>query len=260
MENRVETIIVGATYFGVGYAAAHPGCLILEASEILGGDFHHSARAVDQNELSEEETGTELGQLMKEYHILENGRFDVLKSILALHEYVSRHKEISILLNVNILSIESAKDGYRVTYSSNEGIHTVFCNRIIDTTVRRATCPEGAVCRKKSLNLFTVCTSEQFDSRLTEACPDCVVTAGMYPGERLVKIPFDAQEKLLDAYGTVTELWKKAFPCGEEKILFIAQDFDYVCERTNEESAPYVWNGGRFPHPLIAFAKGVNAE
>ncbi len=130
---------------------------------------------------------------------------------------------------------------------------------LLDTTVLRDTYPEGIVCSAKTLSLFTVCLEENiFEERINSAVPDCIIEEGINPGEKIVKFPFSADTELPEAYEKITRLWKKAFPCGEEKILFIAQDFDYSCSAKNEESAPCVWAGTDFANPLTAFWEGMN--
>lgn len=47
MAKEISTLIVGGSYFGIGYASAHPDCMILEESHILGNDFHKSLRTAD---------------------------------------------------------------------------------------------------------------------------------------------------------------------------------------------------------------------
>lgn len=257
MGKQVELLIAGATYFGIGYASVHPDCLILEPSQILGGDFHKGMRTAVTAGLGEQEANTVLGKLMKEYGVWEKDKFDILKAAPALHEYVSRTENLHLLLNVKILSIEHTDGAYGVEYISNSGIHHIRCKRILDTTVLRDTYPSGARCISKTLNLFTLCRSEGFEDKLKSACPECVTEDGVNPGEKIVRLPFHPQETLLHAYETIVERWKKAFPDGEEKILFVAEDFEYDCVRANDDPAPCIWSGRKFSNPLTAFVKGM---
>lgn len=258
MKNKIDTVIVGATYFGIGYASAHPNCMIIESSQILGGDFHHSGRTADVRGIGEKEGATDLGKLMQELQIWENDKFDVLKASPAIHKYVCEtNEDINILLDAKIISIDKAADGCSVKYMDNEGIHQVHCNKMLDTTMCRDTYPAGAVCTAKTLNLFTVNVTEDFESKLKAVCPECQIEEGKNEREKIVKIPFDPAAKMLDAYGQMIEIWKHAFPAREEKILFVAEDFEYTCEERSDNSAPCAWNGGRFANPLTAFVEGM---
>lgn len=256
MKNKRKTVIAGASYFGIGYAAAHPDCLILDSSQILGGDFHAGARTAVPPNPDIQDACPELTALMKEYQAYKDGRFDVPKAAPVIHEYAARHKEINILLDARILSVTQTEAGYHVEYADNDGVHGIDCEKMLDTTTLRDTCPEGAVCLSKTLNLFTISLEAGFDQKVKNAVPGCIIEDGMNPGEKTVKIPFPPEEKLLRAYRAAAGLWKQAFPDGKEKILFIAQDFDYTCEEAVCESAPCPWICERFPNPLAAFAAG----
>lgn len=258
MENKIDTLIVGASYFAIGYASVHPECTILEASQMLGGGFHQSLCTADISKAGEREADTELGRLMRELHIWEDGQFDVLKASPALHRYAAEKVDIHILLDARIISIAGEANGYEVKYMDNEGIHMLHCNKMLDTTMCRDTYPAGARCAAKTLNLFTAGVTEGFEGKLKAVCPECHILEGRNKGEKIVKIPFDPEANRLEAYGEITKLWKKAYPEGEEKILFIAEDFEFVCEEADDAQAPCPWIGNRFDHPIHAFAEGMN--
>ena len=256
MKNKVKTVIAGASYFSIGYAVSHPDCLILDSSQILGGDFHAGARTAVLPDPDKQEAGTGLAALMKQFQVWKDGRFDVLKAAPVLHEYVALHKEIKVLLDAKILSVTKTDAGFHIEYASNDGVHGIDCEQLLDTTTLRDTCPAGAVCISKTLNLFTVSLEASFEQKLKTSVPGCIIEDGMNPGEKTVKIPFSPEEKLLKAYRIAAGIWEQAFPDREEKILFIAQDFDYVCEEADCESIICPWIGKRFSNPLTAFAAG----
>lgn len=262
MKSKVHTLVVGATYFGIGYAAAHRDCLVLESSQIMGGDFRQGAKTADISQIGAKEANCELGSLMKEYHVWEDGKFDSLKATPVLHEYVNRkgRENVDVYMDIKILSIRKTNAGYVVRTICNEGITDITCERMIDTTVLRETYPGGAKCTSKTLNMFTVCLSADFDKKMKAVCPNCIIEEGVNEGERMLKFPFAPETSAPDAYQEVMVIWNKAFPNGEEKILFAAGDFDYVCERVNEENAPCPWNGGSFGNPLSAFAAGTEYQ
>ena len=259
MKKEVSTLIVGGSYFGVGYASAHPDCMILEASHILGGDFHRGLRTADVSGISIREADTELGKLMIKHEVLKGEQFDVLKAAPVLHEYCDQ-SSMNIIMDAKLLSIEKVSDGYCVRYITNSGIHEVHCENVLDTSVLRDTCPEGMCISAKSLNLFTVRLQDTFEERLRKAAPDCIIEEGFNKDERVVKFPFPIEQKLPEACETVVALWGQAFSEGEEKILFLAQDFDYTCHKGAEESAPCTWVGADFANPLSAFAAGMDYQ
>lgn len=259
MVKEISTLIVGGSYFGIGYASAHPDCMILEESHILGNDFHKSLRTADMQCVDEKEYNTELGKLMIEHRVWEGEQFDVLKAAPVIHEYCNQ-KDLHIVMDAKLLSIGKTESGYCVNYITNSGIHEICCKDILDATVLRDTYPEGIECSAKTLNLFTVCLGDTFEERLQAVAPDCSIEEGMNPNEKVVKFPFSNEVKLPEAYESVTGLWNKVFPEGEEKILFIAQDFEYVCDSKNDGLAPCVWVGAAFENPLTAFAEGMEYQ
>lgn len=263
MEKYVETIIVGATYYGIGYACTHPNCLILEPSQVLGGNFHKGLRTAGTAGLGKREADTGLGKLMKEYGVWTEAGFDVLKAAPVLHEFVSQTEGFQLLLNVKLLAVrrkDEEAESYDVEYISNSGIHHVYCSRVLDTTVLRDTDPFGVRLLSKTLNLFTLCKGGDFEEKLKFVCPDCVIENGVNPEEKIVKFPAAPGDTIADAYEAVVELWRLAFTEGEEKILFMAEDFEYVGECAGEVFSPCAWVGEDVPNPLTAFVKGMEAE
>lgn len=262
MEKKIDTLIVGATYFGIGYASVHPQeCMIIEQSQTLGSDFHQNLRSADMGEADGYEAAAELGNLLRELHIWEDGKFDILKASPAIHKYVAEtQKDIHILLDARLIALSREEEGYLVKYMDNEGIHFLRCGRVLDTTMCRDTDPAGARCTAKTLNLFTAGVTEGFEGKLTAVCPECRILEGYHKGEKIVKIPFEPQVKMLAAYDEMTKLWKKAFPDGEEKILFVAEEFESVCEEADGAESPCPWNGGRYANPLSAFAAGAEYQ
>lgn len=259
MSEKIVTLIVGGSYFGVGYASTHTDCMILEASHVLGGDFHRGLRTADVSGIGKRETDTELGKLMIQHGVLEGEQFDVLKAAPVLHEYCNQ-SSLNIVMDARLLSVERGPEGYCVKYITNSGIHEVFCENVLDTTVLRDTYPEGICVKEKTLNLFTVRLQDTFEEKLRKAASDCIIEEGFNEDERVVKFPFPAKQKLQEAYETVAALWSQAFPEGEEKILFLAQDFDYTCHKGEEEFAPCTWVAAGFANPLSAFAAGMDYQ
>lgn len=254
-----QTILIGGTYYAFGYAAGHPDCLILEESQILGGDFHHNQHPVDMSAAGSAEEETELAALEREYGVWNEDGFDLLKAAPVLHEYASRQiaRGLNILIDVRILSVEKEDGRFVVTYMSNEGIRQAAAKNLLDTTVERTADPAHVRCTGKTLNVFTVCNGVDFDRKLLSACPDCRILPGFQENEKLMLFPAAPQEDMLSVYQRLVDTWKQAFPAGEEKILFVADGFDGAYEAQGAGDIP--WNGGRFANPLTAFVQGKEA-
>lgn len=258
MKNRIDTLFVGATYFAIGYASVHPECVIMESSQTLGGEFHHSLIPVKSGSVGEEDRETALAEMMKQEQVLKDGNLDLLKASLVLHRFVSEQTDrIHILMDARILELEKEKGEYVVKYMDQEGIHQVYCKRVLDTTARRVTSPGDAICKEKFFNLFLVSMTDTMEQKLTAVCPGCIIIDGRNPGEKFVKFPSEAEETVTDAYRRITDLWKKAFPQAKERIMFMAEDFEYTCAEREDADAPCPWMSVKFLNPLTAFAKGA---
>lgn len=260
MKTHFETVLVGATYYALGYASSHTGCLILEENQTVGGDFHPMLHPVRTEAAGETEKASELGQLMIWYGVWTEAGFDLLKAAPVAHEYAAQLISLGrdILLDCRILSVQKDGRQFTVRYFCNEGICEVKADRVVDTTVSRVTEPDSVRCTKKTLNVFTVCNHPGFNDILKGACPDCEILEGFCENEKLMRFPAEPGEETADICRRVAGIWKTAFPAGEEKILLTADIPDAVYESTGEGTA--TWNGGRFEHPAAAFVKGRDAR
>lgn len=258
MKKHFATILIGATYFALGYASTHEDCLMLGQTQTIGDEFHACLHPVNAACAGQSETQTELGRLMRQYGVWTDNGFDLLKAAPVAHEYASRKiaDGLQILLDAQILSVTEHAGGCAVEYLCNEGVCRVTAERVLDTTVSRVTAPHLARCTGKTLNVFTVCSASGFGEALISVCPQCRVTDGFSENEKLVLFPVETDEDIRDAYRRIINIWKAAFPSGDEKILFMAEEFDAVYEADGQGGVP--WLGERFEHPVTAFLKGRN--
>lgn len=259
MKKHYNCVVLGATYYGLGYASAHPDCLILEEFQTVGGDFHHSLHPVRMDDAAAQARDSELGRLMRQYGVWTETDFDLLKASPVAHEYVAQKLTagMDVLLDARIISVDKNETGVTVTFITNEGIQSVSAGRLVDATVDCISAPDTVRCTAKTLNVFTVCMAGDFDAKLRIACPDCRIINGFHENEKLICFPVPAEETMTHAYRGVMETWKRAFPGGEEKILFVADDFDAKYEPVNDGNPD--WAGARAANPMAAFLKGAEA-
>lgn len=260
MKEQYSTIVLGATYYGLGYASAHPDCLILEEFQSVGGDFHHSLHPVRMDAAAEQARDSELGRLMRQYGVWTETNFDLLKASPVAHEYVAQELTagMDILLDARIISVEKSENGVTVTYITNEGISSATAARLVDATVDCVSEPDSVRCTAKSLNVFTVAMGPDLEEKLKAVRADVRILDGFNENEKLICFPVPVEETMTHAYWGVMETWKRAFPGGEEKILFVADDFDAEYEQLSAEKTN--WAGGRSANPMTAFLKGVEAQ
>lgn len=260
MKERYATIVLGGGYYALGYASTHPDCLILEESQSLGGDFHHCLHPVRMESCPDTARECELGQIMAEFGVWTEAGFDLLKAQTVVHEYAARKLEagLEILLDAHFLSAENVDAGVKVTFFTNEGIQEVWADKLVDATADCISEPKAVCCTAKTLNAFTVAMTENFADTLKRACPECCVLEGPLENEKLILFPVPVQMGLKDAYLQMMDAWTRAFPAGEEKILFVAETFDARYEAAAEH--PAGWVGQRFANPVEAFTEGAMAK
>ena len=85
MEKKFATVLLGATYYALGYWGSHDDCLILEESQLVGGDFHAMLHPARMENVGEKEEQSELGKLMREYGVWTEKGFDLLKAAPVAH-------------------------------------------------------------------------------------------------------------------------------------------------------------------------------
>ena len=260
MKKKFATVLLGATYYALGYWGSHDDCLILEESQLVGGDFHAMLHPARMENVGEKEEQSELGKLMREYGVWTEKGFDLLKAAPVAHEYAARQIQEgkAILLDCRLLGIRLEADAYVIRYFCNEGICEVRADQVIDTTISRISAPDLTKTVRQTLNAFTIAQEPGFDEKLWAVCPDIEILSGFNENEKLLRFPAQLDETIVPAYQRMVGTWKKAFPAGEEKLLFVADTLDAVYESTGDGIAP--WNGGRFQHPVSAYVKGGEAQ
>ncbi len=256
MKEHYSTILLGAGYYALGYASSHSDCLILEESQMVGVDFHSCLHPVRLEQAPE----NAVGDIMREYGVWKEDGFDLLNAQMVVHEYASRKLAdgMELLLDCRIISAEQRKDGVRVSFITNQGISDVTADRLIDTTADCISQEAAVRCVGKTLNAFSVAMEDHFAGKLKRVCPECLVTRGPLENEMLICFPTAPEVSLTDAYREMVRVWSMAFPHGEEKILFVAENFDAVYEAVAQK--PPQWVGRRFLNPMAAFEEGAMAK
>lgn len=256
MKKHYARIILGASYYALGYESAHDDCLILEQSQTVGSEFHQTVRPAKVRGGEE----SPLCGLMREYGVLTDDSFDQLKAQAVVHEYVSRRlgEGMQLVLDAHIISVTTSDEGAIVSFIDNEGISTVTADRLIDTTDECISSAGEVKCVSKTLNAFTVALEDGFSEKFLSASPRSRVIEGPMENEKIVCFAVNPDVPLTDAYRALIDTWKKAFPEGEEKILFVAENFDAVYEPVKDK--PCYWVGKHYDDPFIAFAEGAAAQ
>ena len=258
MNDGYDTVLIGATYFAIGYAAAHAHCLILEETQVAGSDFHLSFRPAFMTERDERWRNDDLGCLMTQFGVWKENTFDVLKAALVIDEYAAQFgvRKLGLVLDAKVLEIEGDKAGYTVTYLTNNGIQKARAAHVLDTTAERITSPASAACHSKALMLYTLLRQDENLSRIADGFPGSTVNPGFQPHEYVIRVPVDLQMTLAEAYGEVADRWRGIFPRREERLLMLGRAFDAEYTVRQEDKAVCPWINRRFFNPIEAFSSG----
>lgn len=138
---KVETLVIGATFFGCAYALkAKEKTLIVESESVLGSDFVAcmNAARTDVAGTHMPETKEFLQDMLHRGAVSEDGRIHVYAMSTALA--VKLHEAgCNILLETHVISVNQTDDGYCVKLFNRDGFSEIAASRVIDTRV-----PAGA--------------------------------------------------------------------------------------------------------------------
>lgn len=241
MNQMLDTIVLGASMVGLGYAFSHPGSLILEPGELLAPEFTAAFRPILEPACPQEHP---LVQSLRQSGILsEKGIPDPLALSAGLFRF-AREQQLPILLLARLVSVRRApQGGYRVEYLTNSGLRQREARRVLDTR-------PGAL-QKKSLNVLCHDAAPDTAGQLCSQFPPGVQAfPGGAAGEQILSIPFPLETSLPAARQGVVQGWQQAFPKGGPHITAMAFDFD----RMPMEGSPYC--GAAFSDPVRAFLAG----
>lgn len=124
-----DTILIGATYYAVGYAyASERECLILDKRSVVGADFSASLVAEPCPNVK-----GEFADLLKSKGILnEDGRIHIVPCAAELGKFIVNHK-LNVLLETEILSVIKVDSGFEVTVFNRDGMGKIFAKNVINT-------------------------------------------------------------------------------------------------------------------------------
>lgn len=218
---KVKTLIIGASFFAVGYAANHTDALIIDRRETVGFDFVGCADVtpVDIKKEYSTQTADILSRLAARNIISSDGGVHIFPVSGVLCEYILE-KSINIRLATEFVNAKRVEGGFEITLFAANGYHTVFAEKIIDTRV-------GDVPHKKYICATALGELDELKNLENEGI---YVSHGIYGQSTiacLVDISTDysaAREILNDKIGARIKT---------SKIAAFALEFKYVTQEKN---------------------------
>lgn len=246
MKNKFETVLIGATFFSVGYASHAEDCLIIDRSDIVGSDFCAAMNASSCK-------GTySLGALGLYRDALRrgltdnDGRITIVPTAALLAKYIS-DKIPNILLGCEITDVSEK----RLTAFGSRGFFGIEANRIIDT--RPVLSPRIT---RTAAAMLTDGTPPR------ELCGnDWFIQKGLYENEYILHAVLEENDDCVTAQKKLTALASGADKVtGTLKIAAFATEFAYFCDNigkvaTKENGITRIPSAA-FKNPFEAFYGG----
>lgn len=134
---KVDTLIIGASFFGIGYAvSSNERCLVIESESLFGTDFVAALNAspCDTEKTYSAEAEALLKDAMNRNAVLSNGKTHIyaLSTLLTKAAYDAK---CDVILNTEVISIEKGDSDFVATLLNSDGITEVKAKRVIDTRV-----------------------------------------------------------------------------------------------------------------------------
>ena len=247
-------VVMGASYTGLGIASICENTLLLEEGEMLGSDYHLSFRPVFENHSPENKKTKELYDFLKAQDIINKEEIDILTMSTAICKFsADKGLHQKVIFNARLMECVPFEDGYRVTYYSNTGVHTVFAQNVVDTSSLRNSARNLAEMEQKYLH--AVCTDLTDEAVKKIKNSGATLTKGFLPKEYFVTFKFDADMPLIEARFYVENTWQKLFPSGEFLIDAVSFNFDTLGIAIDGD-APLWIAPHNFENPLSAFDAG----
>ncbi|MCI8443087.1 MAG: hypothetical protein HFG27_11230 [Provencibacterium sp.] len=241
MDNSFETIVLGASMVGLGYACAHPQSLVLEPGELLAPEFTAAFRPITGPVCMQD--SPLIQSLLGAGVLSDDGALDPLAFSAGLFRF-AREQRLPVLMPARPVSVRPApQGGYLVEFLTSSGLRRKHAWYLLDTRPKE-------VCRK-SLNLLCHDAVPDMAERLCGAFPlGAESLPGGVEGESILRIFFSPEDSLRAARQSIIRGWRQAFPGGGPHITAIAFDFDYIPEPGGS------LQGAAFSDPADAFLCG----
>ena len=238
-----KTLIIGCSYFSVGYAAAHTGTVICEEHQICDTGFYLPLRSFHNKPYSPKcVEGKRLSRIFDSLSLFRGDEQNANGFEFALCKYISE-KGIEVMLKCRVISVLHRQDGiYDVTVQTNEGLTHLFAERIIDSSDRQG---------ERHFTVLFVCDDiGGVRDGLVSAFCGAEIESAFYKGRYALHIPVgdtDENHIKLDVY----ERWRALDI--DAKILYMAPVF--YGEGSESEACD-----ARYGNPVEAFEAGYFYE
>ncbi len=241
-----DNVLIGASVFSLGFAETHANTIILEPTEMMGGEFTSCFKRANVRDVQPGK-GSKLYDYMNTYKLIdEAGEVNTLKLSPVIYKLVMDNN-VPVMLLTKVIDVKEKENMFEVRVYSNSGLKTVLCKRIIDTTTYCDTkYNEGLVAEKKMNVLHNKVVNGANQINYTEFAFTSGITAS------------EARKEITGAW---LKRYSEASP-DHAPITAIGFDFEYThnigrldfCEK-------WIWLANSvYTNPLDAYHAGLGFQ
>ena len=252
---KVQLLIIGATVLGTAAALRKKDVMIIENSMLCGAEFVQAYRKtkVDMSLISDV---SELSEPMKNMNIISDDGYVHLLPVGGVLASLLLKNDIDVSFFTQVFEIKKTDSGFVIKVSNENGIETVFAERILDTTS----------------NGSMHCLFEEYDVRKSvcatlagpsgEATDDYSFIRGRFDNETILELNVDKNCTFGEARCKINKLWQdihKKLP--KTRFATCAQRFAYEFpEAVKREVMPgWTWQPSvSYGDLFTAFKEGLS--
>ncbi|GHV44468.1 hypothetical protein FACS189492_0870 [Clostridia bacterium] len=234
--NYTDTLILGASAFGCGFAVTCRDCMVIEPLLLVGSEFAATYRCTPlriSRGLSNE--GQKLIEEMLERDILTPDGDLSVSPVSGLLANALLEANVPVLLMSRVNNVVRRDDEWRVSYFGMNGWGHIDCRRVLDTTALGMGFKTGNVpCATKALCAM-LCADALPNVKDVAGFSrgELSVSKGRFADERILKLSVSRDMSYTDARLKMLQQWEtlgdSAF--AGWRIAAIASMFDYSYEK-----------------------------
>ncbi|WNQ08886.1 hypothetical protein MJA45_14630 [Paenibacillus aurantius] len=198
------TVILGATFAGLGAAYANEESLVMERTSFVGHEFINSFHpGVGWHETALTEKGMKLKQELMERGVMSDEGSVHIPAVAPILYNKIIQDSLSVLLQTEVTEIVSAGNSWEVTVYNNSGFRRIKTDRVIDTRPEMA---PTELLRSKSLNALLNCGEEELVLP-EEIRGQAHLVKGKLKGEIILKFPVDVKDDWFVSRQKLHQFW-----------------------------------------------------
>lgn len=229
-----ETLILGATFYGLSRLLSSPGdCMAVERSVLVGSEYVDS---LNDKGAADFVPSTEFCTRIKESLFISGALNDAGEIYAAPASFhlceLLLEKHGKILFDTSVAEIRKTRGGYEVTIFNRSGFSVISAKRIIDTTSEGVLHnPPYPALAQKNLNLI-VQKPENANCGLKN------LTHNSLAGIDIFKFPVGLHEDMYPAKTRLYSFWENSPDAKDSRIVYIANtfayDMDFTCHKIDD--------------------------